>query len=239
MPSPKVDEVSKFIGSQVFDDFNRSLGTLIAVESDIDGRITSIIVKPEDLPLQVIEGERVKVSDDKVRVTSEWKFEVLQIIEELDRAYKRRKALESINSRNDLPALVVEPMKRKLEDDIKALKLKADEVRKRVEARIGEIDDESLKLARAVATIGISYFSGEVGERAYTQSMNHLRKLQESLSEEKKAAKDLVDKLDKVVQLASEGEVQKAPVQQTASTTPAPQSAPSGQQQTMVVKIEA
>jgi hypothetical protein len=239
MPSPKVDEVSKFIGSQVFDDFNRSLGTLIAVESDIDGRITSIIVKPEDLPLQVIEGERVKVSDDKVHVTSEWKFEVLQIIEELDRAYKRRKALESINSRNDLPALVVEPMKRKLEDDIKALKLKADEVRKKVEARIGEIDDESLKLARAVATIGISYFSGEVGERAYTQSMNHLRKLQESLSEEKKAAKDLIDKLDKVVQLASEGEVQKAPVQQTTSTTPAPQSAPSGQQQTMVVKIEA
>jgi sporulation protein YlmC with PRC-barrel domain len=239
MPAIKVDEISKFIGSEVFDDFGRSLGTLIAVESDIDGKVSSIIVKSEDLSLDVIEGERVKVSDDKVTVTPEWKFEILQVIENLDRAYKRRKAIENISSRNDLPAVVIEPMKRKLEDEIKALKLKADEVKKVVNSRIGEIDDESLKVARAIATIGISYFSGEISERSYTQSMNHLRKLQDSLGEEKKAAKDLLDKLDKVVQLASEGEVQKAVQPQPSTTTPSPVATGPNAQQTMVVKIEA
>lgn len=233
MTAPRVDEASRFIGSEVVDDFGRSLGVLVAIESGVDGRITNIIVKVADKSLEVIEGERVRVLEGKLTVTPEWKYEILEVIDNLERAYKRKKAIESISSRNELPSVVVDPIKKRLEEEIRSLRIKADEVRKLVSSRISEVETEELKVARAVASVGISYFSGEVSERGYTQSMNHLKKLQEALGEEKRAAKELLEKLEKVLQLASESESQKqvTPVQvQQAPTTSQPQA--------VVVKVE-
>ncbi|MCG2872414.1 MAG: CdvA-like protein [Acidilobus sp.] len=233
MTAPRVDEASRFIGSEVVDDFGRSLGVLVAIESGVDGRITNIIVKVADKSLEVIEGERVRVFEGKLTVTPEWKYEILEVIDNLERAYKRKKAIESISSRNELPSVVVDPIKKRLEEEIRSLRVKADEVRKLVSSRISEVETEELKVARAVASVGISYFSGEVSERGYTQSMNHLKKLQEALGEEKRAAKELLEKLEKVLQLASEGESQKqvTPVQvQQAPATSQPQA--------VVVKVE-
>jgi len=233
LTAPRVDEASRFIGSEVVDDFGRSLGVLVAIESGVDGRITNIIVKVADKSLEVIEGERVRVFEGKLTVTPEWKYEILEVIDNLERAYKRKKAIESISSRNELPSVVVDPIKKKLEEEIRSLRIKADEVRKLVSSRISEVETEELKVARAVASVGISYFSGEVSERGYTQSMNHLKKLQEALGEEKRAAKELLEKLEKVLQLASEGESQKqvTPVQvQQAPATSQPQA--------VVVKVE-
>ncbi|ESQ22842.1 MAG: CdvA-like protein [Acidilobus sp.] len=233
MTAPRVDEASRFIGSEVVDDFGRSLGVLVAIESGVDGRITNIIVKVADKSLEVIEGERVRVFEGKLTVTPEWKYEILEVIDNLERAYKRKKAIEGISSRNELPSVVVDPIKKRLEEEIRSLRVKADEVRKLVSSRISEVETEELKVARAVASVGISYFSGEVSERGYTQSMNHLKKLQEALGEEKRAAKELLEKLEKVLQLASEGESQKqvTPVQvQQAPATSQPQA--------VVVKVE-
>jgi hypothetical protein len=233
LTAPRVDEASRFIGSEVVDDFGRSLGVLVAIESGVDGRITNIIVKVADKSLEVIEGERVRVFEGKLTVTPEWKYEILEVIDNLERAYKRKKAIESISSRNELPSVVVDPIKKRLEEEIRSLRVKADEVRKLVSSRISEVETEELKVARAVASVGISYFSGEVSERGYTQSMNHLKKLQEALGEEKRAAKELLEKLEKVLQLASEGESQKqvTPVQvQQAPATSQPQA--------VVVKVE-
>jgi len=232
LTAPRVDEASRFIGSEVIDDFGRSLGVLVAIESGVDGRITNIIVKVADKSLEVIEGERVRVFEGKLTVTPEWKYEILETIDNLERAYKRKKAIESIGSRNELPSVVVDPIKKRLDEEIRSLRVKADEVRKLVSSRISEVEGEELKVARAVASVGISYFSGEVSERGYTQSMNHLKKLQEALGEEKRAAKELLEKLEKVLQLASESETQKqvTPVQvQQAPAAPQPQ---------VVVKVE-
>lgn len=233
MTAPRVDEASRFIGSEVVDDFGRSLGVLVAIESGVDGRITNIIVKVADKSLEVIEGERARVFEGKLTVTPEWKYEILEVIDNLERAYKRKKAIEGISSRNELPSVVVDPIKKRLEEEIRSLRVKADEVRKLVSSRISEVETEELKVARAVASVGISYFSGEVSERSYTQSMNHLKKLQEALGEEKRTAKELLEKLEKVLQLASEGESQKqvTPVQvQQAPATSQPQA--------VVVKVE-
>jgi hypothetical protein len=233
LTAPRVDEASRFIGSEVVDDFGRSLGVLVAIESGVDGRITNIIVKVADKSLEVIEGERVRVFEGKLTVTPEWKYEILEVIDNLERAYKRKKAIEGISSRNELPSVVVDPIKKRLEEEIRSLRVKADEVRKLVSSRISEVETEELKVARAVASVGISYFSGEVSERSYTQSMNHLKKLQEALGEEKRTAKELLEKLEKVLQLASEGESQKqvTPVQvQQAPATSQPQA--------VVVKVE-
>ncbi|MGC9071512.1 MAG: CdvA-like protein [Acidilobus sp.] len=232
----RVDEASKFIGSEVFDDFGRSLGTLVAIESSVDGKVVNIVVKVVDKGLEIVEGERVKVYEGRLVVTPEWKYQIIEVIENLDRAYKRKKAIETIGNRNDLPSTVIDPLKKKLEEEIRSLKVRADEVKKVVGSRIAEIETEELKVARSIALVGITYFSGEVGERGYTQSMNHLKRIQDALSEEKRTAKDLLDKLDKVVQLAFEAE---APKQTTPSPPQPVTQAPQAQPQAVVVKVES
>ena len=168
----KIDEVSRYTGDEIHDEYGRVLGTIISIQSSVDGRVESLTIKVADRYLETIEGERLKIQEGKIIVIPNWKFEASRIIENLDRAYKRRKALDTVNGQNELPSSVVEPMKRRLEEDIKALRIKADEVKKVINGRVGEIEDEELKVAKAIASIEISYFSGEVGEKGYTQSMN-------------------------------------------------------------------
>ncbi|AFZ70509.1 hypothetical protein Calag_0766 [Caldisphaera lagunensis DSM 15908] len=232
----KIDEISRYTGDDINDEYGRILGTIISVQSSVDGRVESVTIKVADRYLETIEGERIKIHDGKLVVIPNWKFEASRIIENLDRAYKRRKALDTISGQNDLPSSVVEPMKRRLEEEIKALRIKADEVKKIINGRVGEIEDEELKVAKAIATIEISYFSGEVGEKGYTQSMNHLRKLKESISEEKRNAKEYLEKLDKTIQLTftENKEVVKPKESEENKISQVPQS----NQGSLIVKIQ-
>jgi hypothetical protein len=231
----KIDEVSRYTGDEIHDEYGRVLGTVISIQSSVDGRVESLTIKVADRYLETIEGERLKVQEGKIIVTPNWKFEASRIIENLDRAYKRRKALDTVSGQNELPSSVVEPMKRRLEEDIKALRIKADEVKKIINGRVGEIEDEELKVAKAIASIEISYFSGEVGEKGYTQSMNHLRKLKESISEEKRNAKEYLEKLDKTIQLAFNENKEVVKAKEEENKLP---QIPQSNQGSLVVKIQ-
>ncbi|MFP3227992.1 MAG: CdvA-like protein [Caldisphaera sp.] len=231
----KIDEVSRYTGDEIHDEYGRVLGTVISIQSSVDGRVESLTIKVADRYLETIEGERLKVQEGKIIVTPNWKFEASRIIENLDRAYKRRKALDTVSGQNELPSSVVEPMKRRLEEDIKALRIKADEVKKIINGRVGEIEDEELKVAKAIASIEISYFSGEVGEKGYTQSMNHLRKLKESISEEKRNAKEYLEKLDKTIQLAFNENKEVVKAKEEENKIP---QIPQSNQGSLVVKIQ-
>jgi len=231
----KIDEVSRYTGDEIHDEYGRVLGTVISIQSSVDGRVESLTIKVADRYLETIEGERLKVQEGKIIVTPNWKFEASRIIENLDRAYKRRKALDTVSGQNELPSSVVEPMKRRLEEDIKALRIKADEVKKIINGRVGEIEDEELKVAKAIASIEISYFSGEVGEKGYTQSMNHLRKLKESISEEKRNAKEYLEKLDKTIQLAFNENKEIVKAKEEENKIP---QIPQSNQGSLVVKIQ-
>jgi hypothetical protein len=231
----KIDEVSRYTGDEIHDEYGRVLGTVISIQSSVDGRVESLTIKVADRYLETIEGERLKVQEGKIIVTPNWKFEASRIIENLDRAYKRRKALDTVSGQNELPSSVIEPMKRRLEEDIKALRIKADEVKKIINGRVGEIEDEELKVAKAIASIEISYFSGEVGEKGYTQSMNHLRKLKESISEEKRNAKEYLEKLDKTIQLAFNENKEVVKAKEEENKIP---QIPQSNQGSLVVKIQ-
>ncbi|MCE4624173.1 MAG: CdvA-like protein, partial [Caldisphaeraceae archaeon] len=172
----KIDEISRFTGYDVQDEYGRNIGTVISISSSVDGRVENISIKIADRGLESIDGERLKISDGKVVVVPLWKFEASRLIENLDRAYKRRKALDTISGQNELPSSVIEPMKRRLDEEIKALRIKAEEVKRIINGRISEIEVDEIRVARAIANIDILYFSGEVSEKGYTQSMNHLKR---------------------------------------------------------------
>lgn len=195
----KIEGLAQLIGSEVEDSYGRSLGTLVSIMSDVNGEVRAVEVKIVDRGLETVAADRIILRDGKLLVIPDWKYEALKVIEALDRAYRRRRALETMSA-SDIPGDVVEDLKRGLSEEIKSLKIKAEEVKRIIKDRIAAIEDESIQVARAIVSIQVLYFSGEVSEKNYTQSINHLRKLREKLIEEKNDAKKTLDKLEKTVE---------------------------------------
>ncbi|MCE4602916.1 MAG: CdvA-like protein [Desulfurococcales archaeon] len=235
----KIETLANAVGSSLVDEYGRDIGTLVSLVSDVDGYIQHVEVKIVDRGVERIPGDRIRLRDGKLVIVPEWKYNAMKVIEGLDRAYRRRKALENIASSGDIPAEVVDGMKRKLSEEIKKLKINADNVKKEVKSRIARIDDELLHIASAIANLQMLYFSGEVSERGYTQGMNHLRKLKESLSAEKSDAKSTLDRLEKTLEIASGPYTREAqPVKKGFTQQPKVVEAPAAQEESLVIKIE-
>ena len=196
--APRLEDVSPLVGEDVYDEYGRVIGVLVSFSSNVDGVVEYIEVKIADRGLERVPGERVKVKAGKLVVTPEWKHKAVRIIEALDRAYRRRSALDQLSSA-DIPQPVVEGMKRRLEEEIKRLKVKAEESLEEIGERLARIEDEALHIASAIAQLQMSYFSGEIDDRSYDHGHNHLRKVKQALMKEKEDAKLVQSKLDKTL----------------------------------------
>lgn len=199
----KVDSVARVVGNDVEDIYGRVLGVLIGIGSDVDGNVRYVEIKIADRGIESIPGERLSFRDGKLTVTPEWKHEAIRVIEALDRAYRRRKAVESISGSSEIQSELIEDLRRSLAEEIKNLKVRAEEVKRVIKERIAAIDDETLHISRAILNIQTLYFSGELSEKNHVQSMSHLRKLKEKLFEEKNDAKRTLDRLEKTIEAAT------------------------------------
>lgn len=236
MAGIKVEEVAKFAGKEVQDEYGRVLGWLVSFQSNVDGTVEYIDVKIADTSIERIGAERVKVNEDKLMVIPEWKHFSLKVIEALDRAYRRKRALETLSSQNDIPGDVIDIIKKKVAEEIKKLKLDAQEATKMIKERVRQLEDENLKLAGSIANLQILYFSGELDDKGYTQSINHLRRLKEAALQEKADAKRVQDRLEKTLEAATA--VERKSTRAASSHTKASVSVPATQSSTMVVKVE-
>jgi predicted nucleic acid-binding Zn-ribbon protein len=246
----KVDSISFYAGKEVVDEYGRSLGWLVSIHSDVEGYVNYIDVKIVDRNIERVEAERIKVKDGKLIIIPKWKHFSMRVIESLDRAYRRRRALETIAQNNEIPSEVIESMRKKLLEEIKRLKVKAEEARGLLKARIRELEDEALKVASSIASLQVLYFAGEIDDKGYTQSINHLRRLREAIMEEKSDAKKVLDRLEKTLEAAMSS-LERAPVKQQkiqqeheekvpqTHTATGSISAPSSKQsETIFVKVE-
>lgn len=225
--SLKIDSVARVVGSEVEDVYGRVLGVLVSVVSDVDGNVRYIEVKVVDRGLEEVPGERLSFRDGKLVVTPEWRYEAQKTIEALDRAYRRRKAVESFGQ-GDIPGEIVEELKRSLSEEIKNLKVRAEGVKNAIRERINAIDEEAMHISKAIIYVQTLYFSGELSEKNYTQSINHLKKLREKLIEEKNDAKRVLEKLEKTIEAAT------APLEVKREQPKQEQQAP----QPIMVKVE-
>lgn len=234
----RVDRFFNLTGTEVRDDYDRSIGVIVSFISSVEGEVRAIEVKIADRGVERIPGERVKLVEGKLVVTPEWKYEALKVIDALERAYKRRKAIESIAAQSDIPSEIVDSMRRSLSEEIKRLKFRAEEVKRMVRSRISEIEDETLHVASAIANLQMLYFSGEISDKSYTSGMNHLKKLKESLAREKQDAKFILDRLEKTFEAASNIAEKKEPSRQPV-TPPRQVREPGGKdgEEKIVVKI--
>ncbi len=245
----KVDSISLYAGREVVDEYGRVLGWLVSIHSNVEGYVSHIDVKIVDRGIERVEADRVKVKDGKLVIIPEWKHFSTKVIESLDRAYRRRRALETIAQNNEIPSEVIENMKKKLLEDIKRLKVRAEEARNVLKNRIRELEDEALKVASSIASLQVLYFSGEIEDKGYTQSINHLRRLREAIGEEKSDAKKVLDKLEKTLEAATapierstarhrEASEEKKPIQHQQKIGGGISAPSSKQGETLFVKVE-
>lgn len=228
----RVEDVSLMVGGDVFDEYGRVIGILVGFSSKVDGEIEYLEVKIAGRGLERIPGERASLKAGRLVVTPEWKYKAVKTIEALDRAYRRRNALTHLTA-GEIPEPVIEQMRRKLEEEIKKLKVKAERSLEEIARRLDEIEDESLHVASAIAQIQMAYFSGEIADKNFQQGMTHLRRMKQSLASEKKDAMSVQDKLDKILkalespkhEIAKKHAAPKEPAQEPAIHAPAKEEA--------------
>ncbi|KSW12205.1 hypothetical protein CF15_05440 [Pyrodictium occultum] len=183
-PPLTVDKVQEFIGETVYDPYGRVAGRLVSFESDVDGLVQNVVVETEDRDVRFIPAEAVEIKDGRIIVWPEWKTIAYKVTASYQRALKRLKGLEDIYSRNEIPSVVYHEMRKRLNDSLSKLKEEAKKLREIINRRMHEIEDNNLKLDRAIANLKVSYMAGEIGEKAYKTAIERLRGAKDSNTRE-------------------------------------------------------
>ncbi|MEB3755915.1 MAG: CdvA-like protein [Desulfurococcales archaeon] len=194
----KVEEVSGYLGLEIHDLYGRIFGTLVTFYSNVHGEVEGFEVKVADDKIVHIEPEKIRVEEGKLVVLPEWKFRAVTVLDALDRALKRKKAIEKTLSQTDLPGSVIETYLKKLNDDIKKLKNEAVKAKTEIKVRMNRIEDEVLHVDKALVNLQITYLSGEISDTSYRKSSEQLKRIKEWLLEEMSDARSTIEKIEKI-----------------------------------------
>ncbi|NOZ89567.1 MAG: hypothetical protein GXO15_06555 [Crenarchaeota archaeon] len=179
-----VDSVQELIGEIVYDPYGRVLGRLVSFESDVDGTVQRIVVENEYKDITFIGSESVEIKDGRIIVWPEWKTLAYRVIASYQRALKRLKGLEEMYSRGEVPGAVYHELRKKLSRSLDKLKEDAKKLKEMINHRLHEIEDNNLKLDRAIANLKMSYLAGEISEKAYKAAIERLRSAKDSNTKE-------------------------------------------------------
>ncbi len=194
----RIEDVAGYLGLELHDPYGRIVGTLVTFYSNVHGEVEGFEVKVSDDRIQHFEADKIRVEDNKLVVLPEWKYRALRVIEALDRALKRKKAIEKTLSQTDLPSSVIDVYLKKLNDDIKRLKDEASKAKAEIKVRINRIEDEVLHVDRALVNLQIIYLSGEVSDTAFRKSSEQLKRVKDWLLQEKNDAREVIEKIEKL-----------------------------------------
>ncbi|BEP17896.1 cell division protein CdvA [Pyrofollis japonicus] len=242
MPRPPltVERLQPFIGEVVYDPYGRVLGKLVSMESDVDGTVNTIVVETETRTINFVPAEAVDIKDGRVVVWPEWKTLAYSVIASYQRALKRLRGLEDMYSRNEIPSTVYREMRKKLDKSLEKLKEEAKKLKALIAKRKNDIEDENLKLDRAIANLKMSYLAGEINEKAYKIAIEHLRNAKDSNARELEDLKETKSRIESLesgaVEFVRKHEEEKAP--EPAKTEPPAPSVPTATQPIPVKLIE-
>jgi len=232
-----VDMLDKYIGQKVKDPYGRVLGTLASLYSEVDGTVKAVEIVFGESVFKTVEIGRINISNGEIVIIPEWKYASSRVIEKLERARKRAKALEELYSKGEIPKHAYDEFKAKLSRDLDALKDEAKTAKELIRKRINEIEDQVVEIEKALTSLKMSYIAGEIGERGYKQAADILRSHRDRNIDEKNDAKKVLDLIGRLESAdLSTVELPKPAAETTASatTTVAPQQ---GSSQNIVVEL--
>lgn len=193
-----VDALDKFIGQKVKDPYQRVIGSLASLYSDIDGNVKAVEILFGDAYFKTVPADRIVVQKDEVVLLPEWKYNAMRVIERLERARRRAKALDDLYAKGEIARSAYEEFKNQVSKDLDVLKRDANEAKDMIRKRIGELEDQIVEIEKAITALKMSYIAGEIGERGYKPAADILRQNKDRNLEEKNEAKRVLDLIGKL-----------------------------------------
>ncbi|MEL9908039.1 MAG: CdvA-like protein [Desulfurococcus sp.] len=222
MPGLTVEKIDEYLGKPVNDPYGRRVGYIVGFYSDSDGNISSLEVSFNDFDFKQIEIERFRFENGNIILLPEWEYMAIVLENRLERVKKRAAALEELNSRKEIPKHTYEEFKKKLEESLIKLKEDSKNVKEVLRRRMHEIEDMIVELEKAVTAVKVSYIGGEIPEKAYKASMDHLRRNLDILNSEKASVKNHLDRIEALENLPVDTAVKVSVVAETPSKSQQP-----------------
>ncbi len=220
--SVTIDQVEKFIGQYVKEEYGRTVGKVLTAFTDITGEVEAIEVAVNDSALEKIGSERIKLTPDGLVIVPEWKVKALSAENKLDRVRKRLRAIEELYRKGSIPVHAYEDMKRKLESGFDKVKGEVKEVKESLKRRANDLEYQITRLERDISNLMMLYMSNEVSEVSYKAAIDYLKDARSRCIEEKKDIEKHVSLISKLESEASDvhhmpvHDEEKAPVTEPA-----------------------
>ncbi|MCS7099360.1 MAG: CdvA-like protein [Sulfolobales archaeon] len=225
-----LDQVEKFLGQVVRDEYGRSLGKLIAVFADVSGSVEAVEIAINDYELVKVEASRIMRAPDALIVLPEWKVMAIDVENRLDRVKRRIRSLEELNRKGMIPTHAYEDMRKRLEAEFKKIKEESAKLKDLLKRKMGELDDQILRYERAISNVYVLYMSNEISEQSYKASMDFMRNAKSKCLDEKKDVEKHLELLSKLEAESVEPQVK--------TVTPQPQTPVQSQAPIPVVIVE-
>ena len=206
-----LDQVEKFLGQSVRDEYGRNLGKLIAVFADVSGNVEAVEIALNDYELVKVEAGRLMRTPDALVVLPEWKVAAIDVENRLDRVKRRIRSLEELNRKGMIPTHAYEEMRKRLEAEFKKIKEDSSKIREVLKGKISELEDQIIRYERAIANVYVLYMSNEISEQSYKASMDFMRNAKSKCLDEKKDVEKHLDLLSKLEAEPVEPQVKAAP----------------------------
>ncbi|MEM4486669.1 MAG: CdvA-like protein [Zestosphaera sp.] len=200
-----LDQIDKFVGQVIKDEYGRVLGKLMAIFSNVSGEVESLEIVINDALYENVPITRVKLTPDGPVVVHEWKVLALSTENKLDRVKRRLRATEELFRKGSIPAHAYEELKRRLDSESKMLKDEVGKVKELLRRRAGELEDMIIRLEKDLTNMQILYMSNEISDQAYKVASDVLRSNKAKALDEKR---DVEKHLDLIAKLETEaGEI--------------------------------
>ena len=193
-----VDLLDKYIGQKVKDPYNRFIGTLASIYSDVDGSVNAVEILFGDTEFRTVEAEKLAIHNGEIVLLPEWKYLALKVIDRLERARRRAKALEDLYAKGEIPKHAYEEFKGKVKRDLDYLKEEAKKTKEVIKQRIHELEDQIVQIEKALTALKMSYIAGEISERGYKTAASALRQGRDRNLEEKNEAKRVMETIQRL-----------------------------------------
>ena len=196
-----IDQVEKFLGQHIKDEYGRVVGKIITTFTNVAGEVEAIEVAINDYEITKIDSSRLKLTPDGLVVIAEWKAKALDIENKLDRVRRRIRAVEELYSKGMIPGHAYEEIKKKLEAQFKVLKDEVKKIKDELRKIAGELEDRIIRIEKDMANLMVLYMSNEVSEVSYKLAIEYLRTSKMRNADEKK---DVEKHLELIAKLESE-----------------------------------
>ncbi len=152
------------LSSQITDIYGRSMGEIVGLTFDLEGKIESIGVSESAGRFTVYPGNRILKHESEIVVIPEWRAEAQNLARQRDALSKREKAIEDLARSHDLDPRAFEEMTAQ----IQAARATLERLGQKVSERLTEIETRHRKVSDFVEATKVQRATAEIDEWTYS-----------------------------------------------------------------------